>query len=122
MLLRHAPEVENFYNEWPEFDFGGLFYAIAMKQGGSEICHLDMSDLPKFYCFVILAGDWEGGALCLPQLGRRIPTHAGQVILFLAVHWPHFAAQITSGRRIAFTGFIDGELVKAARDNWVVRS
>ena len=54
----------------PSLDFGGMFFGLAVKEGGSGTIHLDWTDHPCAYAWVILAGEgWEGGELCLPQLG-----------------------------------------------------
>ncbi|KAF8573188.1 hypothetical protein K439DRAFT_1233735, partial [Ramaria rubella] len=68
------------------------FFCLAIKEGSSQIFHLDWTDHPWTYAWVILIGEgWEGGELCLPQLGKKVPTRPGQVIAFTARTLAHFA-------------------------------
>lgn len=93
--------------EYPFLDLGGMFYTIAVKEGGSQITHLDWRDHPGSYSWVIPVGPgWEGGELCFPQLGIKVATRPGQVIAFRGRYLAHFASKI-SGQRLAITGFTD---------------
>ncbi|KAF8574688.1 hypothetical protein K439DRAFT_1371769, partial [Ramaria rubella] len=96
----------------PGLDFKGVFFCLAIKEGSSQIIHLDWTDHPWTYAWVILIGEgWQGGELCLPQLGKKVPTRPGQVIAFTARTLAHFAAPHMGGRRIVLTGFSDVYLV-----------
>ena len=107
--IRHA------LSDRPGLDFKGLFFTLAVREGGSQRIHLDWTDHPWSYAWVILAGDaWEGGELCLPQLGRKIPTRPGQVIAFTGRTLAHFAAAHCGGRRLVFTGFTDSWIMNHA--------
>ncbi|KIJ41797.1 hypothetical protein M422DRAFT_255111 [Sphaerobolus stellatus SS14] len=69
----------------PALDFGGLCQTISIKEGGSQIAHLDWMDHPLIYAFVICIGPgWTGGKLFFPQLRKAVPTQPGQVIVFQA--------------------------------------
>ncbi|KIJ33794.1 hypothetical protein M422DRAFT_85478, partial [Sphaerobolus stellatus SS14] len=75
----------------PALDFGGLCQTVAIKEGGSQIPHIDWLDHPQIYAFVICLGPgWVGGKLVFPQLRRAIPTSPGQVIVFQARQLAHF--------------------------------
>ncbi|KIJ52698.1 hypothetical protein M422DRAFT_156537, partial [Sphaerobolus stellatus SS14] len=78
----------------PCLDMGGLFFTLAIKEGGSQIPHLDWLDHPGIYAFVITVGPgWTGGELCFPQLGKKIVTHPGMIIAFQARYLAHFAGE-----------------------------
>ncbi|KAF8573929.1 hypothetical protein K439DRAFT_1268764, partial [Ramaria rubella] len=73
------------FQKRPGLDFKGIFFCLAIKEGSSQIIHLDWTDHPWTYAWVILIGEgWQGGELCLPQLGKKVPTRPGQVIAFTA--------------------------------------
>lgn len=91
----------------PSLDFAGVFFTMAIKVGGSEIIHLDWSDHPDTYAWVILVGEgWLNGELCIPQLGRKIPTAPGQIIAFMSRKLAHFTGP-HKGFRLVFTCFTD---------------
>src|SRR3977135_611640 len=101
------PNIRQAFADRPGLDFKGIFFTLAIREGGSQRIHLDWSDHPWTYAWVMLAGEgWEGGELCLPQLARKIPTHPGQVIAFTGRTLAHFAAP-HRGQRLVFTGFTD---------------
>jgi hypothetical protein len=77
----------------PDLYMGGPFFAVAAKEAGSGIVHLDWNDDRAIYAFVFAVGDWEGGEFCAPQLGIKIPIRPGQVLAVLA----HFSAPVMSG-------------------------
>ncbi|KAG1853094.1 hypothetical protein F4604DRAFT_1933366 [Suillus subluteus] len=70
----------------PALDFFGAFFAFAIKEGTSEITHIDWSDDINSITWLIALGEWEGGYLVLPQEGleRRIPIRPGDVFGFMA--------------------------------------
>ncbi|KAG1865059.1 hypothetical protein C8R48DRAFT_772769 [Suillus tomentosus] len=104
------------YQLRPNLDMGGPFFAIAAKESGSGVVHIDWNDDRALYAFVFAVGDWEGGEFCAPQLGIKIPVRPGQVLAVLARVLAHFSAPVTSGRRIVFTCFTD-RLLFRHRDN-----
>ncbi|KAF8578054.1 hypothetical protein K439DRAFT_1363282 [Ramaria rubella] len=107
--------IQEAFKARPSLDFQGIFFTLAIKDSGSEILHLDWSDHPWTYAWVILLGeDWEGGELCLPQLGRKIPTHPGQVIAFTGHTLAHFAATCKNSRRLVCTGYSDAWVIDHA--------
>jgi hypothetical protein len=77
-----------------------------VKEGGSRNLHLDFHDYKLGWAWVWCVGDFEGGELCLPQLGVKIPLVPGQLIAFMAGSLAHFTAPF-KGKRIVFTGFSD---------------
>ncbi|KAG2063698.1 hypothetical protein BDR04DRAFT_953995, partial [Suillus decipiens] len=91
----------------PSLDFGGAFFAVAVKEGGSGLVHIDWHDSHAIWAFVFAVGDWEGGEFCAPELGIKIPIRPGQVFAVLARVLAHFSAPVTQGRRIVFTCFTD---------------
>ncbi|KAF8574007.1 hypothetical protein K439DRAFT_1245508, partial [Ramaria rubella] len=102
------PSIQHSFAARPSLDFQGLFFTLAVKEGGSQILHLDWLDHPWTYAWVIFLGEgWEGGELCLPQLGRKIPTHPGQVIAFTGCTLAHFAAPHKNSRRLVCTRYSD---------------
>ncbi|KIK32119.1 hypothetical protein CY34DRAFT_19277 [Suillus luteus UH-Slu-Lm8-n1] len=100
-LLKHDLKLR------PDLFMGGPFFAVAAKEAGSGIVHLDWNDDRAIYAFVFAVGDWEGGEFCAPQLGIKIPIRPGQVLVVLARVLAHFSAPVTSGRRVVFTCFTD---------------
>ena len=103
-----SPTIHNVFKERPALNFQGVFFTLAIKEGGSQRIHLDWTDHPWTYAWIMLAGEaWKGGELCLPQLGRKIPTCPGQVIAFTGRTLAHFSASYSEGRRLLFTGFTD---------------
>ena len=50
----------------------------------------------------------------MPQLGRKIPTHPGQVIAFTGRTLVHFAAAHREGCRLVFTRFTDSWIMNHA--------
>ncbi|KAG1724816.1 uncharacterized protein EDB91DRAFT_1002403, partial [Suillus paluster] len=81
----------------PSLFMGGPFFAVAAKEAGSGIVHLDWNDDKVIYAFVFAVGDWEGGEFCAPQLGIKIPVRPGQVLAVLARVLAHFSTPVTSG-------------------------
>ncbi|KAF8574261.1 hypothetical protein K439DRAFT_1372867, partial [Ramaria rubella] len=71
--------IQEAFKARPSLDFQGIFFMLGIKDSGSEVLNLDWSDHPWTYAWVILLGeDWEGGELCLPQLGRKPPCIQGR--------------------------------------------
>jgi hypothetical protein len=88
-------------------DFGGAFFAVAVKEEGSGLVHIDWHDNHAIWAFVFAVGDWEGGEFCTPELGIKIPIQSGQVFAILAQVVAHFSSPVTKGHRIVFTYFTD---------------
>jgi hypothetical protein len=101
----------------PAFDMGGAFFTIAVKEGISDIIHLDLNDDPYSLTWVIPLGDWTGGELYCPQLGCKIPIIPGQVYGGLMGKVAHCNAPVTGGRRIILTCFTDLWILKHG-DAW----
>jgi hypothetical protein len=85
---------------------------VAIKEGSSEILHLDFNDDEHSVSWVVPVGDWTGGEFCLPQLGVKIPVRPGQVLAVMTKTLVHCTAPITSGRRLIMTLFSDRTLLK----------
>ncbi|KAG1720981.1 uncharacterized protein EDB91DRAFT_1256737 [Suillus paluster] len=100
----------------PALDFRGAFFCFAIKEGTSEVIHLDWNDDLDTITWLIALGEWEGGEITLVYKGveRRIPLHAGSVFGFMARTWPHCTTPVTSGRRIILTCFSDSNLLRRA--------
>ncbi|KAG2149150.1 hypothetical protein DEU56DRAFT_752822 [Suillus clintonianus] len=90
--------------ERPITDMGGPFFALAVKESGSGLIHIDWNDNRAIYAYIFAVGDWEGGEFCIPQLGIKIPVRPGQVLAVLARVVAHFSAPVTTGRRIVRRG------------------
>ena len=96
--------------EHPALNFNGAFFTVAVKEGGSEILHLDWSDGKKTITWVFAVGDWKGCEFVAPQLGVRVPIVPGHLFRVLSRTLAHFTTPITSGRRVVFTCFTDQNL------------
>ncbi|KAJ6610031.1 hypothetical protein B0H10DRAFT_2061698 [Mycena sp. CBHHK59/15] len=59
--LRICKYLSRDLEEYPNFDFLGLFTTIAVKEGSSERVHVDWGDNLHRYAFVFTAGDYIGG-------------------------------------------------------------
>jgi hypothetical protein len=94
----------------PALDFKGAFFTIAVKEGGSEIVHIDWSDGRNTMTWVFAVGDWEGGEFVAPQLGIRVPIVPGHLFGVMSRTVAHFTTPITSGQRVVFTCFTDQNL------------
>jgi hypothetical protein len=101
----------------PAFDFGGPFFTIAVKEGSSEIDHIDWNDDPNSWTWTIPLSDFEGAELCCPQLGRKIPIKPGQMFGGMMRLIGHRSAPITSGKRIVMTCFTDHWVLRQG-DSW----
>ncbi|KAJ7448306.1 hypothetical protein B0H11DRAFT_1744453, partial [Mycena galericulata] len=95
----------------PSLDFGGLFFTIAVKEGNSEIIHIDWNDNMHKFALIFCAGDYQGGEFCVPQLGVRVPLRPGSVIAARTRLLAHCSAPL-SGRRLVFTCFTDSTLLE----------
>ncbi|KAG2116969.1 hypothetical protein DEU56DRAFT_748143 [Suillus clintonianus] len=51
----------------PSCCIGGPFFAVAAKEAGSGIMHLDWNNDKMIYTFVFAVGDWEGGIFVRPN-------------------------------------------------------
>lgn len=59
-VLEH-PDVADVLKTRPALDLGPCVFSIAMKEGASEVVHLDFSDSPDWFAWVVAVGDWTGG-------------------------------------------------------------
>lgn len=97
----------------PALDLGPAICSIAIKDGSSEILHLDFSDDPAFLTWIFVAGVFLGGDFCSPQLGRRFPIRPGQLFAVRARYVVHCSAPY-QGRRVVMTGFMEATLLRKA--------
>lgn len=102
----------NLFASRPGLDFKGVFFTVAVKEGSSEYFHIDFNDYKDGITWVVPLGDWEGGELCLPQLGIKIPICAGQALGVMSGVLAHCSAPITRGKRLILTLFTDKFIVK----------
>ncbi|KAJ7328890.1 hypothetical protein DFH08DRAFT_751493 [Mycena albidolilacea] len=100
----------------PVLDFGGLWFCVAVKEGCSEIIHLDFNDTHTLVAIIWVVSrensSWTGGEFSVPQLGGKIPFSGGQMIAARTRILAHCGAQIIGKGRIAFTCFSDSQLVE----------
>lgn len=100
------------FEEMPWLDFKGAFFAIAIKEGGSEINHLDWSDDPKGLTWVAPVGTWRGGDLKTIEMGLQTSIGPGDAIIANMREIVHAAAPVSQGTRITLTGFTCSFLAK----------
>jgi predicted 2-oxoglutarate/Fe(II)-dependent dioxygenase YbiX len=105
-------------------DFYGAFFTFAIKEGTSEIFHVDWNDDLDSITWLIPLGDWEGGELVLPQKGIecRIPIRPGDVFGFMARTLVHCTTPVTKGRRVILTCFSDSNILRHGRFKLFFRS
>jgi len=101
------PHLAQAYLERPALDFLGAFFTIAIKEGASEIIHIDVNDDKMSLTCVIPIGDWAGGEFCAPQLGIKIPVRPGQMFAVMTGVVAHCSAPVAHGRRPICTCFSD---------------
>jgi hypothetical protein len=85
----------------------GAFFTVAVKEGSSDIIHIDYNDDLDGITWVIPLGDFEGADLFCPQLGVRVPIAPGQVFGGIMRRVAHAATPISHGRRVVLTCFCD---------------
>ncbi|KAJ3965579.1 hypothetical protein EV361DRAFT_810472 [Lentinula raphanica] len=93
------------FAEMPWLDFGGAFFAVAIKTGSSERDHLDWSDDKYGLTWVSGVGDWQGADLKALETGWQFPLQPGDAILANMRQMVHSASPIVSGQRITLTFF-----------------
>lgn len=106
------------------FNFGGMFFTMAVKEGGSELIHLDWGD-SKFTMALITSVGGLAIYLCLPQLKVKILIYPSQVLAVATRVLTHFAARIESieidesipkKRRVVIVGFCDRDSIERSLD------
>ncbi|KAJ7822465.1 hypothetical protein B0H14DRAFT_2281311, partial [Mycena olivaceomarginata] len=45
----------------PNLDFGGLFFTVAVKEGSSEVLHVDWNNNLHTYVVIFTVGNYTGG-------------------------------------------------------------
>ncbi|KAJ7605397.1 hypothetical protein DFH06DRAFT_1347699 [Mycena polygramma] len=102
----------------PALDWEGVFFAAAVKEGSSELVHIDWNDAHALLTFIFVASEpgseWEGGEFCCPQLGYKIPFRGGQVIAARTRMVAHCGATVSGGGRLVVTCFSDNLLLEHA--------
>ncbi|KAJ3965022.1 hypothetical protein EV361DRAFT_811353 [Lentinula raphanica] len=104
-LMRVRTALASEYESMPWLDFGGAFFAVAIKTGCSERDHLDWSDDKQGLTWVSGVGDWEGADLRALETGYQYPLRPGEAILANMRQMVHSASPILSGQRITLTFF-----------------
>lgn len=101
------------YRDRPAVNLGHGFHAIAIKDGSSDLLHIDMHD--ELMAFILALGEWlSEGYLVLPQLGVKFRIPPGSAFGFLASRLAHFTTSPIGGRRIVITCFTDRFLLRHA--------
>ncbi|KAJ3725175.1 hypothetical protein C8R42DRAFT_555831, partial [Lentinula raphanica] len=85
------------FERMPWLDFGGAFFAVAIKTGCSEKDHLDWSDDKQGLTWVSGVGEWEGADLRALETGFQYPLQPGEAILANMRQMVHSASPISSG-------------------------
>lgn len=111
-----SSELEAKFASRPNLDFDGTFFTVAVKEGSSEVVHIDFNDDCKNVAFVVPFGDFTGADLCIPQLNTRVPILPGQMAAFNAKLLAHCSSPILGGRRIILTLFTDYITLKRFRE------
>ncbi|KAG2111493.1 uncharacterized protein F5147DRAFT_530838, partial [Suillus discolor] len=71
----------------PVLDFFGAFFMFAIKEGMSEIYHVDWNNDLDSITWLLTLGDWEGGELVLPQKGlEHCSTRVGIGLVSCQTH------------------------------------
>ncbi|KAF5365354.1 hypothetical protein D9757_013779 [Collybiopsis confluens] len=96
----------------PWLDFGGAFFAVAVKIGSSEVDHLDWTDDVKGLTWVSGVGDWVGADLRAIETGYQFPLQAGDALAGNMRLVVHSASPVVSGERITLTFFTCSVLAK----------
>ncbi|KAJ3916633.1 hypothetical protein F5877DRAFT_68898 [Lentinula edodes] len=78
--VRHFMKTRKILQDKPWLDFGGAFFAVAVKEGNSEIYHLDWSDDREALTWVTGLGTWKGGDLRLVELDVQVPMKEGEAL------------------------------------------
>lgn len=107
-------KLKNKLKDKPYLDFHGAFFAVAVKEGCSDIDHLDWADDIDNLTFVTAVDNWEGADLQFLELGLRFPLAQGDIAVGKMRKLVHSAGKITSGRRITLTFFTSELLTKQA--------
>ncbi|KAJ7126520.1 hypothetical protein C8R43DRAFT_897615 [Mycena crocata] len=94
----------------PALDFGGLFTTIAMKEGSSDIIHIDWNDNTRKYALIFVVGHFTGAEFCVPQLNMCFPVRQGMLLAVRTCILAHCATLVGTGRRVVFTCFTDSML------------
>ncbi|EDR13023.1 uncharacterized protein LACBIDRAFT_308407 [Laccaria bicolor S238N-H82] len=81
----------------PTLNFKGAFFIVTIKEGDSEIVHIDWSDSRKSMTWVFTMGDWEGAEFVAPQIGVRVPVNAGHLFRVMLRMVAHFTTPIRLG-------------------------
>ncbi|KAG2088893.1 hypothetical protein BD769DRAFT_1372318, partial [Suillus cothurnatus] len=91
----------------PTLDFGEAFFTLAIKEGISEIVHVNWNDDINSIIWLISLGDWEEGFIVFTQnsIKCHIPIYAGDMLSFMACMLAHCTTSVTKGRRIILTCF-----------------
>ncbi|KAJ3884625.1 hypothetical protein GG344DRAFT_60315, partial [Lentinula edodes] len=101
----------------PWLDFGGAFFAVAVKEGNSKIYHLDWSDDREALTWVTGLGTWKGGDLRLVELDVQVPMKEGEALCGCMQQLVHGGSPIVSGRCITITFFTYNILMKHSLEN-----
>ncbi|KAJ3759947.1 hypothetical protein EV360DRAFT_40891, partial [Lentinula raphanica] len=104
-LLRVRKILAADFKEMPWLDFGGAFFAVAIKTGCSECDHLDWSDDKYGLTWVSGVGGWQGADLRALETGMQFPLRPGEAILANMRQMVHSASPILQGQRITLTFF-----------------
>jgi hypothetical protein len=91
----------------PSYPFAGFVLNFCVSTSG----HRDLMD--KRICVVIPFGVWQGGEICLYELGLVIKLKAGDIVVFPSCDITHF--------NLHFSGLRGSLVLHSDRqgDNWV---
>jgi hypothetical protein len=81
-----------------------------VKEGSSEIPHVDFNDDGNSLTWAVPIGEFAGGDFCAPQLDSRIPVLSGQGLACTTRRILHYTTPV-HGSRLVLILFCDKTLM-----------
>ena len=99
------------------FILDGAFFTVAVKEGSSELIHLNFNDDLNGITWIVPLDNWKGGKLCVSQLGMKIPICPGQMLGAMTRILAHCSASVKCCRLI-LTLIVNKTLLKHSWNHW----
>ncbi len=106
----------------PWLDFGGAFFALAIKSGCSERDHLDWSDDKEGLTWVTGVGRRKGADLRAMEAGMQFPVAPGEALVGNMRQMVHSASPVLTGRRVTLMCFTCSFLARHSEEDFRVIS